>query len=94
MTDVTITFHLDPALKAAFVAMASEQDVSVAQVLRQIMRDAVARHAGSATHERWQRREIGDALCEADASRALSLSNEMVDEDWRLRKAELGHDDR
>ncbi|WP_454884477.1 hypothetical protein [Sphingomonas oryzagri] len=93
MTDVTMTFRIDPALKAAFAAMAGEQDLSAAQVLRQMMRDALEKHDESTAHERWQRREIDDAMHEADAAHGLDLSSAMIEEDWRLRKNDTSHDD-
>lgn len=93
MTEVTFTFRLDPALKAAFTTMAEEQDLSAAQVLRKLMRDAVEDHQESAAHERWQRREIGDAMREADATRGRNLSNEAIEDDWQRRKDEIRGDD-
>jgi len=94
MTDVSITFRLDPALKAAFVAMAGERDLSVALLLRRMVRDAVARHVESTAHDGWRQREVDDAILEAEAMRGLSLPNETVEQEWRLRKAEFGHGNR
>jgi hypothetical protein len=41
MTEVTFTFRLDLALKAAFTAIAEDQDLSAAHLLRRMMREAV-----------------------------------------------------
>lgn len=93
MADHSLTIRLDAALKAAFIAMARERGMSVPQVLRMLMRDAVARHAESAAHDRWQRREVDDAMREAAVRRDVGLANALIEEDWRRRKAELGYDD-
>lgn len=52
-----IAFRVDCGLKNAFAAMAEEQDISAAQMLRRLMRDAVEKHEESTAHERWQRRK-------------------------------------
>jgi hypothetical protein len=93
MTDTTLTFRVDCGLKIAFAAMAEEQDMSAAQMLRRLMRDAVEKHEESAAHERWQRREIGDAMQEADVTHGPNLSNDAVETEWQRRKADIGHDD-
>lgn len=89
MTDATFTLRLDAALKAAFTAMAEEQDLSGAQLLRRMMRDAVDDHQEAAAHERWQQREIGDAMFEADSLRVHGASNDAIEDEWIQRKAEV-----
>ena len=92
MADVTLTFRIDVALKNAFAAMAEEQDLSAAQLLRRMMRTAVEEHQETASHERWQRREIEDAMHEADATQGLALPNDAVEQEWRQRKDEIARD--
>lgn len=93
MTEVTFTFRLDAALKTAFTEMAEEQDLSAAQVLRRMMRDAVEDHREAAAHERWRAREIGDAMHEADATSRVNLPNDAVEDEWQRQKDAFGHDD-
>lgn len=93
MTDVTFTFRVDSHLKAAFVAIAEEQDLSAAQVLRRMMRQAVADHDEAAEHDRWQLREIADAMHEADVRPAPRLPSGEVDGEWEARKGEIGSND-
>ncbi|MEH3102182.1 hypothetical protein [Sphingomonas adhaesiva] len=93
MTEVTFTFRLDAALKADFAAMADDQDLSAAQVLRRMMRDAVEDHREAAAHDRWQRREIDDAMHEADGTRSSNPSHDTVADDWRARKDAVARDD-
>jgi predicted transcriptional regulator len=93
ISDVTMTFRLDAALRTAFVAMADVQSLSAAQILRRMMRDAVEKHGQSVAHARWQQREVHDAMDEADATRGLAVPDETIAGDWRLRKTETGDDD-
>jgi len=93
MTDVTMTFRLDPILKKAFLAMAEEQDLSAAQILRKMMRGAVEEHQESAAHERWLRREIEDAMHETGKPRSASMSNEAVEAEWRRDRDEIARRD-
>jgi len=90
MTGTTFTFRVDPTLKAAFTAMAEEQDLSAAHLLRRMMRDAVEDHDEAAAHERWQQREIDDAMHEADSLQLRGASAGAVESEWSKRKAEIG----
>lgn len=92
MTEVTFTFRLDLALKAAFTAMAEDQDLSAAHLLRRMMREAVEEHQEAAAHEHWRLREIGDAMHEADATHGLNLPNAAIEEDWEQRKKDIRSD--
>ncbi|AEG50391.1 CopG-like domain-containing protein DNA-binding protein [Sphingobium chlorophenolicum L-1] len=85
MTEATFTFRVDSALKAAFNAMAEEQDMSAAQILRRMMREAVENHDEAAAHGRWQLREIGDAMHEADRTHGHRLSNDAIEAEWDQR---------
>lgn len=93
MTDVTYTFRVDRALKEAFVAMAQEQDLTAAQILRRLMREAVEDHRATAAHEEWMAREIEAAIHEADLADAPRLSNEAVEDDWERQREEINRRD-
>lgn len=92
MTETTFTFRLDRALKAAFTAIADEQDLSAAQLLRRMMRDAVEDHQEASAHERWQQREIGDAMREANVTGGMNVPNQAIKDDWQRRKDEIDRD--
>lgn len=83
MIDVTFTFRVDSALKEAFTAMAEKQDLSAAQILRTMMREAVEKHQQAAAHEHWLQREIEDAMQETGKPRGASMSNEAIEAEWR-----------
>lgn len=94
MADVTFSFRLEAGLRAAFSIMAEKQNLSPAQLLRRMMREVVDEQEEAVAHERWQRREIDDAMHEADATRGLNLPNVAIDDEWQRRKAEIIHGDR
>lgn len=93
MTDATFTFRVDEALKAAFAAMAEQQDLSAAQLLRKMMRDAVEEYEEAVAHERWQRREIGDAMDEGDRLKKHLRPNDFIETEWRELKDEAEESD-
>jgi len=90
MTDTTFIFQVDSALKAAFNAMAEEQDMSAEKILRRMMREAVENHDEAAAHGRWQLREIGDAMHEADRTHEHRLSNDAIEAEWEQRIDQTG----
>lgn len=89
MTEVTYTFRVERALREAFVAMAEEQDLTAAQILRRLMREAVEEYREAAAHENWTRGEIGAAMDNADSTDALRLSSDAVEKEWNLQKQEI-----
>lgn len=93
MPDVTFTFRVNAALKAAFNAMAEEMDMSGAQFLRRMMFEAVEIHNEARAQECWQRREIDDSMHEAVVTRGRGLPNEAVEDEWRQLIDETGHSD-
>lgn len=89
MTDVTFTFRLDQSLKDAFAAMAEAQDLSAAQLLRRMMREAVERHEEEVAHERWLHREIDDAMHDTGKPRSERFSNEAISGEWERERGEI-----
>lgn len=89
MTDVTFTFRVDSTLEEAFIAMAEEQDLSAAQILRKMMREAVEEHRQGVAHDRWVRREIKSGMREADLPQTPRLSGEAVEDEWQREKDEI-----
>lgn len=89
MTEVTFTFRLDQPLKEAFAAMAERRDLSAAQLLRRMMRDAVERHEEEVAHERWLHREIDDAMHDTGKPRSQRFSNEAITSEWEQERGEI-----
>jgi hypothetical protein len=89
MTEVTYTFRVERALREAFVAMAEEQDLTAAQILRRLMREAVDQYREAAAHEKWTRSEIGAAMDIADSPSAPRLSSAAVEDEWELHREEI-----
>ena len=93
MTDVTFTFRLDRPLKEAFAAMAETRDLSAAQLLRRMIREAVERHEEVVAHERWLHREIDDAMHDTGKPRLERFSNEAITGEWERERGEIARRD-
>ncbi len=90
MNDTTFTFRVDKALKSRFSDIAKARDRSGAQLLRDFMRDVVNQQQDAVAHDAWFRREVEDALAEADNPDTRWISNEEMRKDsaaWRQRLA-------
>ncbi len=85
MTETTFTFRVDEELKSAFSDLAKNQDRSAAQLLRGMMRDAIARKQEAEDHDAWFREQVEQGLREADNPNAVWIPNEEVLADWRER---------
>ena len=72
MTDSTLTFRVDEALKAAFAEAARSQDRTAAQLLREFMRTVVRESRDKHEHEAWFREQVsvGRRAAENGAVRA------------------------
>ena len=92
MADVAFSFRIDCALKDAFAHMAAEQDLSIAQALRKVMLETVSEYQEAAAHERWMQREIEDAIEETSRLHRASMSNDVVEEEWRRERDEILRD--
>lgn len=89
MTGGTFTFRIDDDLKAAFADAAKAQDRTAAQLLRVLMREAVERQREARAHDAWYRREIEQALREADDPAVRRTPDDEVRSRWRRQRAEL-----
>ncbi|SHL51344.1 hypothetical protein SAMN05518668_101359 [Sphingobium sp. YR657] len=95
MTEVTYTFRLERELREAFVEMAEAQDMTAAQILRRMIRDAVDEHREALAHENWTRDEIGSAMNGADDADTSRLPPDAVENEWdRLKRKIRHHDDK
>lgn len=84
MSETTFTFRVDEALKEQFTAVAKGRDRSVAQLLRDFMRDFVRQQQKTAEHDAWFRREVQIGINAANAGDVIS-AEEVEDEAaaWR-----------
>ena len=85
MPETTFTFRVDEGLKAAFTNIAKAHDRPGSQLLRDFMRDYVAK----AEHDAWFRAEVEQAMREAADPNAEWIPHEQVKAEWEVRKAEL-----
>lgn len=89
MTESTFTFRVDEDLKSAFAEAAKAQDRTGAQLLRDFMRESVKRQQESAEHDAWFRREVEQALREADDPNTEWISDEEVRSRWQAQRTKL-----
>lgn len=89
MPDSTFTFRVDTALKDAFAGVAADQDRTVAQLLRVLMRQAVEHHEDRLQHDDWFRQQVVDAMAEAEDAAVIRVGNDAVRSSWRHQRAEL-----
>jgi predicted transcriptional regulator len=58
MSESTMTFRVDDALKTAFTGAAKQCDRTAAQLLRDFMRDFVRRNLEEEGYDAWYRRKV------------------------------------
>lgn len=85
MPETTVTFRVDEALKSAFTDAAKAHDRPGSQLLRDFMREYVEK----AEYDAWFRAEVKEALRESDDPNAEWVTNEQVEAEWKVHKAEL-----
>jgi predicted transcriptional regulator len=89
MADSTFTFRVDEELKAAFAEIAGAQERTAAQLLRVLMREAVQRWHDSREHDVWFRREVEQAVGEAEDAAVDRVPHDRVLSSWRQQRTEL-----
>lgn len=89
MADSTFTFRVDDDLKEAFAETAKAQDRTAAQLLRTLMREAVQSAQDKRLHDAWFRREVEQALREADDPNAEWVDHDAVRQDIARQRADL-----
>jgi len=89
MSEATFTFRVDEDLKSAFADAARAQDRTAAQLLRTLMREAVRRQQAESGHDSWFRREVEQAMREADDPNAERIDHDVVRQDMARQRAEL-----
>jgi predicted transcriptional regulator len=89
MADSTFTFRVDDELKTAFAQVASAQEHTAAQLLRVLMRDAVADWHESQEHDAWFRGEVEQGVREATDAAVERVPHDRVVSSWRQQRADL-----
>ncbi len=71
MSETTFTFRVDEALKDQFTTAAKDRDRTVAQLLRDFMRDFVRQQEEVAEHDTWLRHQVQIGLDSANAGNLI-----------------------
>jgi len=85
MPETTFTFRVDEDLKNSFTNIAKAHDRPGSQLLRDFMRDYVAK----AEHDAWFRAEVEQGLRELEDPNVELIPHEQVVAEWEVEKAEL-----
>lgn len=83
------TLELDPELRDAFMAEATQANRPASQLVREFMRDFVRQRREDREHDSWFRSQVEEGLREADDPAVRRIPNEEVASDWRRQRAEL-----
>ena len=76
MAETTFTFRVDEDLKRQFAEIAKAKDRTGAQLLRDFMREAIAKQQEEAEYDAWFREQVQRGLDELDAG--LGIPHEEV----------------
>lgn len=77
MSESTFTFRVDAELKRQFSEIAKAKDRTGAQLIRDFMRDTIARQQDEAEYDAWFRAQVQIGLDELDAG--LGIPHEEVE---------------
>jgi hypothetical protein len=87
--EAVFTVELEPELRDAFMAEAEAIDRPAAQLVRDLMQDFVRERREAREHDAWFRREVEQALREADDPAVARIPHEAVRSGWRQQRAQL-----
>lgn len=85
MSDATLTFRVDEALKNDFAMAAKARDRTSAQLLRDFMREFVRQQQEAAEHDAWFRRQVRAGVDSANAGRLVPAAE--VEAKFAARRA-------
>lgn len=86
MAEKTFTFRVDDEMKRQFTEIAKSRDRTAAQLMREFMRDTIAKQREEADYDAWFRAKVQNGLDQADAG--LGISHEDVEARFDRIKAE------
>lgn len=87
MAESTFTFRIDDELKKQFAEIAKSKDRTAAQLVREFIRDTIARKEDEAEYDAWLLQKIQTGLDDAAAGRVHS--SEKVEAYFKKRRAEI-----
>lgn len=87
MTESTFTFRIDEDLKRQFTEIAKSKDRTGAQLVRDFIRDTIAREKEAAEYDAWFKAKVQQGLDDVEAGRVFS--DEEAEEYFRKLRAEL-----
>ncbi|WP_332719385.1 CopG family ribbon-helix-helix protein [Pelagibacterium mangrovi] len=87
MAESTFTFRVDEDLKKQFAEIAKSKDRTGAQLIRDFMREAIAKQQEEAEYDAWFRAKVQQGLDDAAAGRVYT--SEEVEEYFAKLRAEL-----
>ena len=83
--EAVFTIKLEPELRAEFMAAAAADDRPASQVVRELMRDYIARQQQAREYDAYLRRKVERARVSARAARGRS--NDEVNAEFAARRA-------
>lgn len=86
MSEATFTFRVDEDLKKQFAEVAKSRDRTGAQLLRDFMRETIAKQQEEAEYDAWFRAKVQKAIDEADAG--MLIPHEEVEDYFAKLRAE------
>jgi predicted transcriptional regulator len=89
LAEATFTFRLDEELKNRFAAAAKSNEQSGDQLLRDFMREYVAREAAGAEYDGWFRGEVEAAIRESMDPEIEQLPHDAVRSNWLSKRSSL-----
>ena len=87
MSESTFTLRVDTSLKEAFTAIAKMQDRTCAQLIREFMRNVVAKATHQEAYNTWFDRKVADG--KADIALGKLISNDDIVAEAEARKVRL-----
>lgn len=83
--EAVFTMKLEPELRAEFIAAAAAEDRPASQVVRELMRDYIARQRQARDYDSYLRRKVG--IARASARAGWGRSNDAVETEFAERRA-------
>ena len=87
MGDSTFTFRIDEDLKRQFTEIAKSKDRTGAQLVREFIRETIAKQREEEEYDAWFRDKVQQGLDEADAG--LGIPHEEVQAHFAKLRADL-----
>lgn len=87
--EAVFTLKIEAPLRDAFMAEAIAIDRPASQIIREFMREFVARQQASRDHDAWFHREVEAGMREADDRSVGRIDNDEIEAEWTAERAGL-----